>query len=131
MRYLVKARLKPGQQANLLQAIDDGTLGSGSIAGGEYLRNMRQARLCDDGTVRWVEVCFCERPLEEERPYWEEYFMLEQVKNAHARTKCRDANGDEWWACRDCDCTEKLEAWLDTQGRRFLDTLCIENAVLR
>jgi hypothetical protein len=74
MRYLVRARVKPGREAALLRAIEDGTLGRGSVAGGEYLRNMRDARLCDDGTTRWVEVCFCGTPLDEERPYWEQYF---------------------------------------------------------
>jgi hypothetical protein len=41
MRYLVKARVKPGQQDGLLKAIDDEELGKGSIAGDEYLRDMR------------------------------------------------------------------------------------------
>ena len=40
MRYLVRARLKPGQGRALLNAIEDETLGSGSVAEGEYLRNM-------------------------------------------------------------------------------------------
>jgi hypothetical protein len=63
MRYLVRARVKPGREAALLRAIDEGTLGRGSVAGGEYLRNMRDARLCDDGTAHWVEACFCALPL--------------------------------------------------------------------
>jgi hypothetical protein len=65
MRYLVKARVKPGREAELLKAIEDGTLGTGSVAGGEYLRNMQAARLCRDGTARWVEVCYCPEPLQE------------------------------------------------------------------
>ena len=59
MRYLVRARVKPGREAALLAAVEAGTLGAGSVAGDEYLRNMAEARLCDDGTARWVEVCFC------------------------------------------------------------------------
>ena len=43
MRYLVKARLKPGCEARLLRTIDDGSLGAGSVAGDEYLHNMQQA----------------------------------------------------------------------------------------
>lgn len=46
MRYLVRARLKPGCERSLVHAIEDGTLGKGSVAGGEYLRNMHEARLC-------------------------------------------------------------------------------------
>ena len=56
MRYLVRARVKPGREADLLQAIEEETLGQGSVAEGEYLRNMQEARLCADQTARWVEV---------------------------------------------------------------------------
>ena len=44
MRYLVRARVKPGREADLLEAIEHETLGQGSIAEGEYLRNMQDAR---------------------------------------------------------------------------------------
>ena len=123
MRYLVRARVKPGREAALLRAVEEGTLGSGSVAGGEYIRNMRDARLCDDGTARWVEVCFCAEPLEEERPYWEEYFELVRVQDAHSRRKCRDETGEEPWACGDCDCTNKLEERMRGRGRPFLECL--------
>jgi hypothetical protein len=126
MRYLVRARIKPGREQALLAAIENGTLGTGSVAGDEYLHNMREARLFEDGSARWVEVCFCATPLEEERPYWEEYFDLVKVQDAHARHKCRDENGTEPWACCDCDCTQRLEARLQSQGCGFLDTLCAE-----
>ena len=123
MRYLVRARVKPGREADLLRAIDTGTLGRGSVAGDEYLRNMGEARLCDDGTVRWVEVCFCAEPLEEERPYWEAYFELVKVQDAHHRDRCRDLNGEEPWACGDCDCSAKLERHLAAQERSFVELL--------
>ena len=123
MRYLVRARVKPGREAALLEAIDAGTLGRGSVAFGEYLRNMTDARLCDDGTARWVEVCFCADPLEEERPYWEQFFTLERVQDAHSRSKCRDETGQQPWACGDCDCTAKLERHMAQRGRPFLDAL--------
>src|SRR6516162_1090974 len=104
MRYLVRARVKQGRERALLQAIEEETLGTGSVAGDEYLRNMRDARLCDDGTARWVEVCYCPTPLLEERPYWEEHFELVKVQDAHDRRRCRDQNGSEAWACGSCDC---------------------------
>jgi hypothetical protein len=71
MRYLVKARVKLGMGPSLLQAIVDGSLGRGSIAGDEYTHDLQQARLASDGSAQWVEVCYCSIPLEEERPYWE------------------------------------------------------------
>jgi len=123
MRYLVKAKVKPGQEKALMQAIADRTLGQGSVAGDEYLHNMEQARLASDGAAHWVEVCFCPTPLQEERPYWEEYLELLSVKDAHARRNCRDLNGVEPWACCDCDCTRRLEERLQQSGQPFLDVL--------
>lgn len=123
MRYLVTARVKPGREPDLLRAIEGGTLGHGSVAGDEYLRNMEHARLRDDGAVRWVEVCFCDLPLAEERPYWGKFFELVRVQDAHARRRCRDLNGTEAWACCDCDCTQRLEERLASQGKSFLETL--------
>ena len=123
MRYLVTAKVKPGKSALLSDAIQRGTLGRGSVAGDEYLRNMAEARQHADGRVQWVEVCFCPTPLEEERPYWEEYFELVEVRDAHSRRKCRDETGEEPWACCDCDCTERLEARMEGWGRPFLEVL--------
>jgi hypothetical protein len=123
MRYLVRARVKPGREPALLQAIENQTLGQGSVAEGEYLRNMRDARLCEDHRARWVEVCYCPTPLQEEHPYWEQYFQLTRVQDAHDRRKCRDQNGTEPWACGDCDCTVKLEQKLKSAGERFLESL--------
>ena len=123
MRYLVRARVKPGCHHGLSQAVANCTLGEGSVAEGEYLRNMYDARLFPDGTVRWVEVCFCPTPLLEERSYWEEYFELMKVQDAHDRRKCRDHNGSEPWACAVCDCTARLEEKLKASGQSFLEVL--------
>jgi hypothetical protein len=124
MRYLVKARVKSGRERDLVRAIEGGTLGKGSIAGDEYLYDVEQARVNDERVATWVETCFCDPPLAEERPYWEEYFELLRVKDAHSRRSCRHENGTELWACCDCDCTKKLEERLATQGEAFLQTLC-------
>jgi hypothetical protein len=123
VRYLVKARLKPGRRPALRHAIENGTLGRGSVAGDEYLHNMNEARLAADGTAHWVEVCFCATPLAEERPYWEKFFEIISVKDAHSRKQCRDLNGTEPWACCDCDCTRKLEDKLRISGESFLENL--------
>jgi hypothetical protein len=130
MRYLVTARVKPGKEADLLRAIADETLGAGSVAGDEYLRNMRDARVFDDGKAKWVEICFCDVPLDEERPYWDEYFDLVRVQDAHNRERCRDLNGEEPWACCECDCTERLEQKLSGEGRPFLESLRTVNSAV-
>src|ERR1700719_4074117 len=113
MRYLVRARVKPGREADLLDAIERQTLGQGSVAEGEYLRNMQDARLCADQTARWVEVCYCPTPLQEERPYWEQYFELTRVQDAHDRRRCLDQNGSKPRACGNCACTAPLEEKLE------------------
>jgi hypothetical protein len=123
MRYLVRARVKPGREKALLEAIEHGTLGKGSVAEGEYLKNMSEARQLAGEGVRWVEVCYCPTPLEEEKPYWEEFFDLIKVQDAHDRGKCRDFNGSESWACGSCDCTSRLEAKLRHVGMSFVDVL--------
>jgi len=127
MRYLVKARVKPCRQADLLKAIASGDLGRGSIAGEEYQYDMEQARVDESGVAQWVETCFCAVPLDEERPYWERYFDLLSVKDAHARKNCRHENGTELWACSDCDCTKKLEEYLRAVGKSFLEELKAKN----
>jgi hypothetical protein len=122
VRYLVKAKVKQGRTGPLLAA-KSGALGAGSIAGDEYRENMRTARVDATGIATWVETCFCQRPLDEERPYWEEFFDLLSIKDAHSRRNCRHENGTEPWACCDCDCTRKLEQKLAGEGESFLETL--------
>lgn len=115
--------MKSEKALPLLHAVENETLGQGSIAGDEYIYNMKEARVNDQGVATWVETCFCDPPLAEERPYWEEYFELVSVKDAHSRRNCRHENGTEPWACCDCDCTKKLEAKLRGQGKAFLERL--------
>ena len=123
MRYLVKARVRLGRADALAKAIADGSLGHGSIAGDEYLYDMETARINAKGEAHWVETCFCDPPLAEERPYWEEYFDLLSVKDAHSRRNCRHENGTEPWACCDCDCTKRLEEKLARASKSFLENL--------
>ena len=101
------------------RAIEDGSLGAGSVAGDEYLHDMARARELPDGRVKWVETCFCATPLQEERSYWEAYFTFDHIKDAHAKSRCRDASGVEPWACCDCDCTKRLEQRLESLGKPF------------
>jgi hypothetical protein len=127
MRYLVKARVKDGKHKALARAISEGTLGRGSIAGDEYLYDMEHARLQKDGTAVWVEVCYCSTPLQEERPYWEEFFDLVRIRDAHSRRNCRHENGTEPWACSNCSCTARLESRLQTSGEPFAKSLDVES----
>jgi hypothetical protein len=67
VRYLVKAKLKSGKKRPLIRGINNGSLGRGSIAGEEYLHNMREAPVDKSETAIWLETCFCKPPLAEER----------------------------------------------------------------
>ena len=112
-----------------MEAIENRSLGEGSVAGDEYLHDMQHARVTEDGNAHWVETCFCLTPLAEERPYWEEFFDLVKIKDAHSRKNCRHENGTEPWACCDCDCTRKLEERLARTGDSFLEKLRTEASV--
>ena len=119
----MKARVKAGREKALVEAIENGSLGQGSVAGDEYLHDMQHARVTADGNAHWVETCFCATPLAEERPYWEEFFDLVKIADAHNRKNCRHENGTEYWACSNCDCTKRLEERLQQSGKPFLKTL--------
>jgi hypothetical protein len=123
MRYLIKAKLKEEKQQQLKQAIDNTTLGKGSIAGGEYIRNMKSARLLEDGTTTWIEVCFCDPPLAEERPYWGEYFYLLKITDATDRKNCKHETGKKFWSCVNCNCTAKQEKEMENWGDSFYKSL--------
>ncbi len=120
MKYLVKAKVKESVRSELLQEIEDETLGFGSVAFGEYMKNMRQARLLDDGTVCWIEICFCSIPLDEEKPYWEKYFENIIIEDAQNPKNCQDANGKQKRACFECSCTKKLEETMLSWGKSFI-----------
>lgn len=123
MRYSVKAKLKKGKNRQLKQAVDNGSLGKGSVAGTEYIRNIKNARLLEDGTTTWIEVCFCTPPLAEERPYWEEYFDLLQITDAANRKTCKHETGESLWSCVKCNCTVEQEKEMESWGRAFYQLL--------
>ncbi len=70
MKYLVKAKPIESKKKNLGK-ISYGSLGRGSVAFGEYVKNMKHARVLEDGSICWIETCFCKTPLNEEMPYWQ------------------------------------------------------------
>jgi hypothetical protein len=123
MRYIVKAKLKKDKQQQLRQAIDNSTLGKGSIAGGEYIRDMKHARLLEDETATWIEVCFCNPPLAEERPYWEEYFHLLKITDAVDRKNCKHETGAKPWSCVNCSCAIQQEKEMENLGNSFYKSL--------
>lgn len=124
MRYLVRARVKAGKEHALLEAIESGSLGRGSIAYPTYEKCMRGARLLEGGQVRWIEVCYRREAfgpggeLLEELPYWREFFEDIDIRYTTTLEKC-----EGYPFCGDCDCTEKLKAKLERMGGRFFAAL--------
>ena len=124
MRYLVRARVKRGKEEALLGAVETGALGRGSIAHGEFLRCMAEARLTGESQVRWLEVCYCREAfgpgneLAEELPYWREYFEAIDIRFARRLEDC-----EGYPHCGDCDCTLKLEAKLARTGKPLLESV--------
>jgi hypothetical protein len=124
MRYLVKGRVKSGCEQRLLEAIETKSLGKEYAFDPGYLRSMQQARVGQDGIVHWIEVCYCDTPLQNERSFWEQYFELVSIKDALDRNNCRDVIGTtDHTPCAKCDCTKRLEERLQKRGESLLASL--------
>ncbi len=67
MIYKVRARLRPGTEAALLQKLTDGTVAGQRPDGAEIVASMERAVMTGDGHVEWSETCYCSPPLAHER----------------------------------------------------------------
>ncbi len=109
MKYLVRARIKEGTEDKLRRVIVDGAVPGAPSYFADHLADcFAQARRQDDGSVLWIETCYCERyfgkPLAEEKEYIARYFVLGRVKKVIAAKKCGDMTGEEPFKCEACDC---------------------------
>jgi hypothetical protein len=124
VRYLVRAFVIKGKERALLEAVESGSLGKGSIAYPTYIKCMKSARLLDNGQVRWIEPCYCREAfgpggeLLEELPYWREYFEDFDIRYTTTLEKC-----EGYPSCGSCECTEKLEGKLEVMDNRFFTAL--------
>jgi hypothetical protein len=106
MRYLVSARVRPGRRAELLAALEEGRFSEGFPYGdlGEVLA---EGRVDDEGTIRWVEVCYCREylgaALAMELPYLEKFLTDIEIADARSPRHCKG-----YPECGDCDCTRKV-----------------------
>lgn len=117
MRYLLSARVRPEMRAELLGAIESGTLGQG-FPYGDLGATLCEGKVDPGGTIRWVEVCYCREAyglaMEEELPYFEAFLTDMTVTDARSPAHCVG-----YPACNDCDCTKKVRP----KGEPFLDYL--------
>ena len=67
MIYAVSGRLVDERRAEFHRKLTDGTIAAQRPDGGEIVASMRRARVAEDGTVRWTELCYCPTPLRHER----------------------------------------------------------------
>lgn len=117
IRYIMSAYLKPEQARALQLAIADGSFGAG-FPYGDLREVLYDARVDDDGRVRWIEVCYCRAAygvaMKEELPFFQPYFTAIDVADA------RDPRGCKGYPhCYECDCTRKKKL----PGRPFMDVL--------
>ncbi|MFQ6671665.1 MAG: hypothetical protein ACE5KY_00040 [Candidatus Tectimicrobiota bacterium] len=73
MKYLVTAKLRPGQAGPLREALETGGLAVGEVYEAEMQRALAEA-VVDGVEVRWIETCYCTPPLKAERSVLEVYF---------------------------------------------------------
>lgn len=106
MRYLLGARIRPGRQAELLRALEDGRFGEG-FPYGDLGEMLQAGRVDASGVIRWVEVCYCREyygvAMHEELPYLEEYLTDIEVADARSPRYCKG-----YPECNDCPCTRKV-----------------------
>ena len=75
MHYVVTARFEPETAADFYDKLTDGTIQSQKPDGKEIVASMRRAKISQDGTVRWSEVCYCPTPLQHERATVYDHFF--------------------------------------------------------
>ncbi len=84
MYYAVTARFKLETAAEFYKKLTDGMIQSQKPDGKEIVASMKRAKISQDGTVRWSEVCYCATPLQHEREtVYDQFFediQTEQVE---------------------------------------------------
>lgn len=125
VKYLVRARMKAGAEDQVRWVIAEGIVPGAPGYFADHLADcFSQAQRQDDGSVLWIETCYCERyfgePLAEEKAYMERYFDLGRVKKVIAAKKCSDMNGEEPFKCDTCDCDLPLRRRLTGPSLRDL-----------
>jgi hypothetical protein len=125
MKYLVRARIKRGAESQLRRVILNGAVpGAPGYFADHLAECFTQAQRQDDGSVLWIETCYCERyfgePLAEEKEYITRYFELGRVKKVVDARKCGDMNGKEPFKCDTCDCDLPLRRRLSGPPLRDL-----------
>jgi len=126
MKYLVRARLKAGAEGRLRDVIARGAVpGAPSYFADHLAECFAEGQRQDDGSLLWIETCYCERylgeALAEEKRHIQRYFELGKVKKVVAAKKCGDMSGECPFECEGCDCDLPVRRRL--RGPTLRDTL--------
>ena len=65
--YSVKARYVEEKMKEFYQKLTDGTIQNQKPDGQEIINSMKRAKITDQNTIQWSEMCFCSPPLKHER----------------------------------------------------------------
>ncbi len=126
MKYLVRAHLKKGTEDRLREVIRRGEVPGAPSYFADHLADcFAEAQRQEDGSLLWIETCYCERylgeALAEEKAYIGRYFELGRVKKVVAAKKCGDMSGERPFECDGCDCDLPVRRRL--RGPRLRDLL--------
>jgi hypothetical protein len=125
VKYLVRARIKKAAENQIRDVITTGSVPGAPSYFADHLADcFAEAQRQEDGSVLWIETCYCERylgkPLAEEMDYITRYFELGRVKKVVAAKKCGDLTGNEPFKCDTCDCDLRLRRRLSGPPLRDL-----------
>ncbi len=96
MIYSVTAKFDKSKISEFYKKLTDGTISDQKPDGNEIVNSMKRAKLKDDNTIQWSEMCFCDPPLKHEK---------ETVYHKYLY----DMN------------TEPLEDYAEFEGKSFMD----------
>lgn len=67
MIYSVRAKINENKIFEFYKKLTDGTIYEQEPDGKEIVNSMKRAKLVENNTVQWSEMCFCSPPLKHER----------------------------------------------------------------
>jgi hypothetical protein len=95
MLYKVQARYKEDRAGEFFQKLTDGTIAIQEPDGAEIVASMQQARIIEDGMIRWYETCYCDTPLKHERETVYNFYLTD-ITTELADFK-KELEGESFW----------------------------------
>jgi len=77
MIYSVKARFIEEKMGEFYRKLTDGTIQNQKPDGQEIVNSMKRAKITEQNTIQWSEMCFCPTPLKHERETIYNHFLTD------------------------------------------------------